>query len=60
MLSEEALEARREYRRKWRQNNPDKVREQQIRYWTRKAEQQAREKQEAQNNNEVQDEHQEE
>lgn len=29
-------EARREYQRKWRQNNPDKVKAIQQRYWEKK------------------------
>lgn len=36
-LSEEAKEARRAYLRKWRRENPEKVREQRRRYWERKA-----------------------
>lgn len=37
MLTEQAKAARREYKRKWAQQNPDKVRAQQERYWDRKA-----------------------
>lgn len=38
MMSEEALEARRAWQRKWAKENPEKVRAQQERYWQRKAE----------------------
>ena len=41
-----AAAARREYKRKWAKANPDKVKAQQERYWTKKAEQQAQEQQE--------------
>ena len=34
---EKANTARNEYRRKWARANPDKVREQQARYWLKKA-----------------------
>ncbi len=43
-MTEKALEARRAYKREWQRNNPDKVRAQQERYWTKKA---ARTEQEA-------------
>lgn len=36
MLSEQAAEARREYRRKWARENKDKVKAQQERYWEKK------------------------
>ena len=36
-LSEEALEVRREYQRKYRKENPDKTRKYQNRYWEKKA-----------------------
>lgn len=36
-LSEEAKRARREYKRNWQRNNPDKVKAQQARYWQNKA-----------------------
>jgi hypothetical protein len=36
-LSKEAKEARNQYFKKWRQNNRDKVRAAQERYWQRKA-----------------------
>lgn len=36
-LSEEAKEARRAYLRKWRRENPEKVKEQRRRHWERKA-----------------------
>lgn len=35
-------EARRQYMRTWRRNNPDKVRAQQERYWQRKGEEMLR------------------
>ena len=38
MLTKEAVEARRAYKRKWAQDNPDKVKAAQERYWQRKAE----------------------
>ncbi|WJQ02174.1 hypothetical protein QT234_18195 (plasmid) [Geobacillus stearothermophilus] len=37
MLSEQAKAARREYHRKWREKNREKVRMYQKRYWERKA-----------------------
>lgn len=36
-LNEKALELRREYQRKWRRKNKDKVRANNLRYWERKA-----------------------
>ena len=36
-MTEQALEARRAYYRKWRKQNPDKVRAAHDRYWTKKA-----------------------
>lgn len=36
-MNEQAKAARREYKRKWAQKNPDKVKAQQERYWTKKA-----------------------
>lgn len=38
-MTEKAKEARRAYQREWARKNPDKVKAQQERYWTRKAEQ---------------------
>lgn len=38
MLTKEAAEARRAYKRQWAKTNPDKVKAQQERYWQRKAE----------------------
>ena len=35
---EKARKARNEYLRKWRAANPEKVREQRLRHWLRKAE----------------------
>lgn len=43
-LSDEAREARNAYRREWYAKNKDKAREQQERYWTRKAAELAEEK----------------
>lgn len=37
MLTEKALEARREYRRKWAARNKDKVKAAQDRYWEKVA-----------------------
>ena len=36
-MSKEAIAARREYQKKWREKNPDKVRENNARYWERRA-----------------------
>ena len=40
-MTEQAAAARRAYKRKWANENPDKVKAQQERYWQRKAEQEA-------------------
>lgn len=40
-MNEQAAAARREYKRKWAQSNPDKVKAQQERYWTKKAQEAA-------------------
>lgn len=48
-LSKDAIEARREYQRKWRRNNPDKVRRNNASYWERKAVKLKQEKAEANN-----------
>ena len=40
-MTPEARKAQREYKRKWQQQNKDKVREQQARYWEKKAKQAA-------------------
>lgn len=37
MLDNLAAEMRRDYLKRWRQNNPDKVREYNRQYWQRKA-----------------------
>lgn len=37
MLTDSAKAKRREYKRQWAQQNPDKVRAAQERYWERKA-----------------------
>ena len=42
-MTEQAAAARRAYRRKWAKANPDKVKAQQERYWTKKAAQAAAE-----------------
>lgn len=42
-MNEKAKEARRAYKREWARRNPDKVRAQQERYWTKKAEEAERE-----------------
>ena len=39
MTNTAAVEARRQYMRTWRRNNPDKVRAANARYWARKGEQ---------------------
>ncbi len=36
-MSEQAIKARREYQKKWREKNPDKVREKNARYWEKRA-----------------------
>lgn len=36
-MTEEAKAARRAYKRKWAKENPDKIRAQQERYWTKRA-----------------------
>lgn len=36
-MSSEAIAARREYQKKWREKNPDKVREKNARYWEKRA-----------------------
>lgn len=46
-LEELAAEERREYFRQWRAKNKDKVRENNRRYWERKAEKKAQAEQEA-------------
>lgn len=42
-LTQEALEARRKYVREWRRRNRDKIRAANIRYWNKKAKNQAAE-----------------
>ena len=42
-ISEQAKAAQREYLREWRRRNPEKVRENNRRYWERKAERLERE-----------------
>lgn len=36
-MSDKAVQARREYAKKWRKANPDKVKAAQKRYWEKKA-----------------------
>ena len=36
-MTDAAIEARREYKRQWAKNNPEKIRNQQRRYWEKKA-----------------------
>ena len=43
-MSDEAVQARREYARKWREANPDKVKAAQKRYWEKKAKELQQEK----------------
>lgn len=40
-MNAKAAAARRAYKRKWAKENPEKIRAQQERYWTKKAEQEA-------------------
>lgn len=37
-VREQQLKKKREYYKRWRANNPDKVKASQAKYWTRKAE----------------------
>lgn len=41
ILTEQALQARRAYKREWARRNRDKIREAENRYWERKAEEAA-------------------
>lgn len=43
-MTEKAIAARRDYYRRWRKENRDKVRQYNANYWQRKAEQAARER----------------
>jgi len=36
-LTKEAAEARRAYMARWREENPERVKSAQVRYWTKKA-----------------------
>lgn len=36
-MTKEAAEARREYKRQWAKRNPEKIRAQQARYWSKRA-----------------------
>ena len=47
-MNEQAKAARRDYKRKWAKQNPEKVKAQQERYWTKKAEQEAAQAEQAQ------------
>lgn len=40
-MNEQAAAARRAYKRKWAKENPEKVKAQQERYWSKKAAEQA-------------------
>lgn len=44
-MTEQAKEARREYKRRWNRENPDKVKAAQARYWAKKAAQAAQNQQ---------------
>ena len=44
-LNERAIELRREYQREWRRKNKEKVRANNLRYWERKAQKAAQERQ---------------
>lgn len=46
-MSDKALQARREYAKKWREANPDKVKAAQKRYWEKKAKDLQQEKENA-------------
>lgn len=46
-LEEKAKEERREYYRQWRAKNPDKVRENNRRYWEKRAAKKAEDEKEA-------------
>lgn len=46
-MDEKAREAQREYLREWRKRNPDKVRENNRRYWERRVAKKAQAEQEA-------------
>lgn len=37
VMTEQALAARRAYKRQWAKNNPDKIKAQQERFWAKKA-----------------------
>lgn len=50
-MTEQAAAARRAYKREWAKQNPEKVRAQQERYWSKKAQQAAAEQTEAQQKN---------
>ena len=49
IMTEQARAAQRAYKAEWRRRNPDKVKQQQERYWEKRAAQQAQETQPAQN-----------
>lgn len=52
-MTEQAKNARREYKRQWNKANADKVKAAQDRYWMKKAQEAAQEKQQPQHGNEV-------
>ena len=41
-MTEQAIAARRAYKRQWARDNPDKIKAQQERFWAKKAEEMAR------------------
>ena len=45
-MTDAAKEDRRQYKRQWAKNNPEKVKAQQDRYWAKRAAQQAEQEQE--------------
>lgn len=46
-MENEGTKNRREYYRKWRANNKDRIREYNARYWAKRAERMARERRES-------------
>jgi len=56
MMTEQARAAQRAYKAEWRRKNPDKVKQQQERYWEKRAAQQAQETQTAPTTEETQEE----
>lgn len=56
MMTEQAIAARRAYKAEWARKNRDKVKQQQERYWEKRAAQQAQETQSAPHAEETQEE----